>query len=162
MTLDVEVPDPPALRGPQSRGEYEAIDMTDERPEDDYRREEVENFLREGAWQDAFEAWAEETFVSEAEFESVRRLGLFQRYDFYWDPATDDVGYRAPTLPADVRREFGDGEADGIDEELDSLGRIVTEVLENDYLLREDETFGFFEEEYKGEPYDEEEALREE
>ena len=162
MSLDVEVPDPPALRGPQSRGEYDAIDMTDERPEDDYRRGEVENFLREGAWQDAFEAWAEATFMSEAEFEAVLRLGLLQGYDFFWDPATGDVGYRAPRVPDDAREQLGEGDAEGVDEELDSLGRIVTEVLENDYLLREDETFGFFEEEYKGEPYDEEEALREE
>jgi hypothetical protein len=52
MTLDVEVPDPPSLRRPQSRGEYEAIDMTDREPTDDHRREELEGFLREGAWQD--------------------------------------------------------------------------------------------------------------
>lgn len=161
MALDVDIPDPPALRGPQSRGAYDAIDMTDERPTDDYRREEVENFLRAGAWQDAFEQWAERTFMVESEFELVVRLGLLDRFDFFWDPSAGEVGYRAPELPEDARTGLDEGDVEGIDEELDSLGRVVTEVLEDDYLPRDDETFGFFEEEYLGEPFDEEDRREE-
>ncbi|MFB6170470.1 MAG: hypothetical protein ABEJ06_04910 [Haloarculaceae archaeon] len=149
MALDVEVPDPPSLRAPQQRGAYEAIDMTDQEPEDDYRHEELETFLREGAWQDAFEQWAEETYLTASEFETLRERELFDRFDFYWDPAADEVGYRAPTLAAEGEPAFDD--PNGVEAELDTLGRIVSEVLENDYLLRDEETFGFFTEEYTGE-----------
>jgi hypothetical protein len=149
MVLDAEVPDPPSLRGPQSRGEYEAIDMTDQEPTDDYRREELEGVLRDGAWQDAFEEWAEHTHLTDAEFEGAVELGLIERFDLYWDPATDDVGYRAPTLNGEEREAFDD--PDGVDAELDSLGRVVSETLENDYLLRDENDFGFFADDYTGE-----------
>lgn len=149
MALDVEVPDPPSLRGPQSRGEYESIDMTDQEPTDDYRREELEDALREGAWRDAFAEWAAHTLLTDAEFATVVELGLIERFDFYWVPATDDAGYRAPTLNEEEREAFGD--PDGIDAELDSLGRVVSETLENDYLVRDDTEFGFFTDDYTGE-----------
>lgn len=148
MVLDAEVPDPPPLRGPQSRGEYEAIDAT-ERPTDDYRREELEGVLQEGAWRDAFEEWAEHTLLTDGEFERIVELGLLERLDLYWEPATDDVGYRAPTLTEAEREAFDD--PDGIDGELDSLGRVVSEILENDYLVRNEEEFGFFADDYTGE-----------
>ena len=149
MVLDVEAPDPPSLRGPQSRGEYDAIDMTDREPTDDYRREELAGVLRDGAWQDAFEEWAGQTLLTDAEFGTVRELGLLERLDLYWDPSTDDVGYRAPTLSDDERGAFDD--PDGIDAELDSLGRVLSETLENDYLLRDEDEFGFFADDYTGE-----------
>ena len=129
MTLDVEMPDAPSLRGPQSRGEYAAIDMTDQDLEDDHRREEIADVLREGAWRDAFAEWAAHTLLSEAEFETVVELELFEGFDFYWDPTTDEVGYRAPTVPDADRDAFED--VQGVDEALDSLGRILSEVLEN-------------------------------
>lgn len=151
MPLDVEVPDPPSLHGPQPRGDYEAIAEPADGSADDYRREELETFLRDGAWADAFAEWAEHTFVSVEEFETVRRFGLLDRFDFYWDPATDEVGYRAPVLPEEARAAFEDDDADAIDAELDSLGRVVSEVLESDYLLRDEETFGFFADDYTGE-----------
>lgn len=152
MALDVEVPDPPSLSGPQTRGEYEAIGAPDEEVEDDYRREELETFLAEGAWGDAFEEWAAHTELGEVEFAHVD-WSVIDGFDFYWDPNTDEVGYRAPTLPDDVRDGVSTEDADLIDAELDSLGRVVTETLENDYLLRDDETWGFFDEEYTGEDY---------
>jgi hypothetical protein len=147
MSLDVEIPDPPPLYGPQSRGDYASVDMADERVEDDYRREEIASFLADGAWQDAFEEWAEETFLTDTEFESILEFGLIEQFDFYWNPNTDDVGYQAPTLTTAQRRELDD-DAQDLDAELDSLGRIVTETLENDYLLRDEETVGFFADEY--------------
>lgn len=142
MTLDVEIPDPPSLRGPQYRGHYEAVDMTDQVPEDDYRRGALETFLEEGAWQDAFEAWADDADITAAEFRRLEADDVFEEFDFYWNPETDDVGYKAPTVPDDARGAFD--RPDDVEGELDTLGRVVTEVLENDYLLRDDETFGFF------------------
>ena len=148
MALDVETPDPPSLRGPQSRGEYESLDTVDPDPEDDSRRDAVRAALREGAWRDAFEEWAEHASLTVEEFETVGRLGLFEAFDFYWDPAGEDVGYRAPTVPEGRRDEFRDGGADGVDEELDALGRTVSAVLERDYLDGEDDAeFDFFAEE---------------
>lgn len=144
MGLDVPVPDPPTLSGPQSRGDYESIGTPADDPGDDYRREEIADVLEDGAWADAFEKWADETDLSAAEFELVARTGLVDEFDFFWDPATDDVGYRAPTLRDADRADMPTTEADDVDDELDALGRVVSETLENDYLLRDDEDFGFF------------------
>jgi hypothetical protein len=141
MTLDVEPPDPPSLRGPQSRGDYEAIDM-DEEAIDDYRREEVAAVLEEGAWVDAFDDWAEQTYLSEPDFAAARDHGLFEALDFYWEPADDEVGYRSPDVPEDARADFED--PGGVAAALDTLGRTVSEVLENDYLRRDENDFGFF------------------
>jgi hypothetical protein len=151
MSLDVEVPQPPELRGPRPQGEYDAVDVPEGDVSDDYRREQLADFLEQGAWADGFEEWAADASMSEKEFELVRDLGLFQAFDFYWDPSTDQAGYRAPTLPDDaVDPDREDVDANGIDNELDTLGRVVSEVLENDYLLRDDESLGFFSEEYTG------------
>mgnify|MGYP006977846280 CR=1 FL=1 len=142
MALDVPVPDPPSLHGPQTRGEYEAIDNEIVDTEDDYRREEVEGFLQQGAWRDAFEEWSQQSGLSTEDFAVVEAHGLIDAFDFYWDPASDEVGYRAPSLPESARDAVEDpGE---VDMELDTLGRTVSEMLENDYLLRDDESFGFF------------------
>jgi hypothetical protein len=141
MSLDVEIPDSPPLRGPQGRGDYAAIDMTDREPDDDHRRGEIAAALREGAWRDAFQEWTEHTYLTAPEFERVRELGLLERLDFYWDPGDGEVGYRAPTVED---RDAVD-DPDGIEEELDSLGRVVSETLENDYLGRDPESeLGFF------------------
>ncbi|MDG5775038.1 hypothetical protein VB773_16325 [Haloarculaceae archaeon H-GB2-1] len=147
MVLDVPVPDPPSLSGPQTRGDYEAYGGPLD-TEDDYRREEVETILQDGAWRDAFEEWAGDTGMIAAEFEIVAALDLVDQFDFYWDPASDEVGYRAPELPPDAREDVDDPQ--NVDLELDSLGRTVSEMLENDYLLRDDETFGFFDDDYTG------------
>ena len=162
MAIDDEIPDPPSLSGPQSRSEYEAIDEDEEDVEDDYRRSEIENFLQDGAWEDAFGEWADTTSMTEADLELVLEYDLIDEYDFYWEPQTDDVGYIAPTLPAAAEETLGGADSSELEAELDTLGRVVTEVLENDYLLRDDadEQFGFFAEEYTGEaPSDEDEPL---
>ncbi|WP_277555258.1 hypothetical protein [Halobaculum limi] len=145
MALEVEVPESPSLRGPQSRGEYDAVDVGDEEVTDDYRRAEVRTALRAGAWRDGFEEWAETTYLTTEEFETVRDLRLFEEFDFYWVPASGDVGYRAPTVPDDNRDRFPDGGANGVDEELDGLGRTVSAVLESEAYLGGDElSFEFF------------------
>lgn len=144
MALDVTVPDPPSLSGPQPRDDYDAVDAPDEEAEDDYRREEIATILADGAWTDGFEEWTTQTNLTEAEFEVVREYGLFGDLDFYWEPSSGEVGYQAPTLSAAVRGEFGRREAEDVESELDTLGRVVSETLENDYLVRDEETFGFF------------------
>lgn len=144
MTLDVPVPDPPSLDGPQPRGDYEAIDNPVEHPGDDYRREELEEILASGAWDDAFQEWASGTSLTAADFEVVQEYDLVQDFDLYWDPQTDQVGFRSPTLPDDARSDLDSGTVSEVESELDTLGRVVSEMLENDYLRRDDETFGFF------------------
>ncbi|MEF8842506.1 MAG: hypothetical protein V5A62_12925 [Haloarculaceae archaeon] len=59
------------------------------------------------------------------------------------------MAYRAPILSEDELEAFDD--PDGIGAELDSLGRVVSEVLENDYLRRDENGFGFFADDYTGE-----------
>ncbi|WP_435062675.1 hypothetical protein [Halobaculum sp. EA56] len=138
MGLDVDTPDPPSLSGPRGRGEYDAVDAGEDDAGDDYRREEIRTVLRDGAWRDAFAEWAESTYLSADEVAAVDRLGLFDEFDFYWDPAGDEVGYRAPSVPADERGSIPGDDPDGVDEELDALGRTVSEMLENDYMLRDE------------------------
>lgn len=147
MALDVELPDPPTLHGPQNPGEYDAVDEPAEWTGDTYRREDLAEFLRGGAWETAFEEWAHQTYLTEAEFRVVADRGLVDEFDFSWNPAAEDVGYRAPALPGDLSVSSDETlEADDIDEineELDDLGRIVSEVLENEYIDRDGDEFGY-------------------
>lgn len=143
MGLDVDIPDPPALWGPQQPGDYEAVEEIDD-PQDDYRREELETFLEDGAWAEGFDEWAAHTPLDEGEFEVALEAGLFDKLDFYWEPATGDVGYRSPTVetvPADTR--LGEDTPENIEEELDTLAHTVSARLE-DYVDRDGAEFGFF------------------
>jgi hypothetical protein len=144
MALDVPIPDPPSLHGPQSRGTYDAIDNPVDAPDDDYRRHEVELVLAEGAWADGFEAWAAESSLTAESVAVVVDHELIDEFDFYWDATTDEVGYQSPTLPQATRDALDADTPDDVESELDTLGRIVSEVLENDYLRRDEDTFGFF------------------
>lgn len=146
MTLDIEIPDPPALRGPEDPGDYDAVDEPEERTGDDTRREELAGFLEAGAWEDAVDEWADDTYLNEGEFRAVRERGLLDELDFYWNRAAADVGYRVPPVPADLSDAHEDIDADDIEdieEALDSLARTVSEVLENDYIHRDSEEFGY-------------------
>jgi len=144
MVLDMQPPDPPTLTGPNSRDRYEAIAI-DEEVSDDYRREELEAILADGAWADAFEEWAASTDFAESEVELLERHGLFEQLDFYWHPGEDEVGYRVPDLSDDAREALSSTlKLDVVNAELDSLARVVSETLENDYLIRDEETYGFF------------------
>ena len=154
MTLEVEVPDPPSLNGPQSTDDYDAVVEPENDPGDDYRREELETILADGAWADAFEEWADDTGISAEGFETTVRLGLVDRLDFYWDPSTDEVGYRAPAVPDDAWGAFENDDVDLVEDELDSLGRTVSEMLETEYLPRDDETWGFFADEEREDEYE--------
>jgi hypothetical protein len=144
MTLDVEIPDPPTLSGPQDPGDYDAVDEPEEWTGDDTRREALSDFLKAGAWEDAFDEWAADTYMAEDEFQTVLEFGLIEEFDFYWNQSAEDVGYRAPTVPDDAAHDgLDEDDVEDIEEELDSLGRTVSEVLENDYILRNGSEFGY-------------------
>ena len=142
MTLDVQPPDPPSLTGKQARTTDEATDASEAAGED-YRREEIAAALAEGAWVEGFEEWTAGTDIAESEFDLLVRHGVFDQFDVYWDPNGDEVDYRAPTLADDAREALGPG-ADDVESELDTLGRVVAETLENEYLVRDGAEFGFF------------------
>jgi hypothetical protein len=136
MSLDVAVPAPPELEefDPNEYDDAEVIGDTD------YRREEIEAFLREGAWERAFDEWTEHTDMDEAEFAIVRDLDLLGRFDFFWDSFADRVGYHAPGIPEDWKeREYHPeldswGTVSSINAGLTELGQIVCDVLKDDYV----------------------------
>jgi hypothetical protein len=91
---------------------------------------------------EGFDEWAEYTNLDEETVHLVDGLGLFQRFDFYWDPTDDRLRYDAPSIPADWRDREETEALDStavstIDAELSDLGRTVQEVLE-DYIERDE------------------------
>jgi hypothetical protein len=135
MSLDVAPPDPPTL---QSVDPNQYDDATVEG--DDYHRADLERFLREGAWDQAFEQWAAESDLSEAEWDIVLDLDLVGQFDFFWDDFADRVGYHAPGIPETWKeREVHPaleswGQVSGINAGLTELGQVVCEVLKADYI----------------------------
>lgn len=147
MSLDVETPAPPALDRPQDPGDYDAVVEPEDRVDDTPPHEALATFLQEGAWEAGFNEWRDHTYMTEDEFQLVQERGLIDEFDFYWNVATEDVGYRAPAVSDDFSgsdNTLERGEIQGIEEELDELGRTVSEVLETDYIHRSGEEFGFF------------------
>jgi hypothetical protein len=136
MALDVSVPDPPSLEAAVEADDYEDVDVQGE----DYRREELDRYLAEGAWATAFERWAAETALTGEEFAIVTDLDLIERFDFFWDDFAGRVGYHAPGLPEDWReRDIHPdidswGTVSGINAGLTELGQVVCDVLEAEYI----------------------------
>jgi len=148
MTLDVEVPTPPDLtnRGVPAGFEGDVDELAD--PEV-FHREELEQVLRDGAWQEAFREWAEYTDLGEPEFRTLRDHGCFVALDLYWDPSTERVRFDVPSIPADI-----DDEATRslLRTELADLGDVVVELIEDAYWEGEPHwTDEVFEEEPTGE-----------
>ncbi|QCC52982.1 hypothetical protein [Halapricum salinum] len=111
---------------------------------EDFYREDIEDLLQEGAWKEGFNEWSEYTNLHEELVRIVSDLGLFQAFDFYWDPTEDRLRFDAPTIPDDWRERDTTASLDSstvsmIDGELDDLGRAVQEMLE-DYLDRNGDT----------------------
>ncbi len=135
MSLSVEIPDPPELNEIDPN-EYDDAEVAG----DDFRREDIEDLLEEGAWEEAFETWADDADVDEAEWAIVLDLGLLEEFDFFWDDFADRVGYHAPGIPEDwkVREVHPDieswGQVSSINAGLTELGQIVCEVLKDDYI----------------------------
>ena len=137
MGLDVSVPDPPELGDETDLQEYDDVEV---RGDTDYRRSELETFLREGAWEQAFSEWAEHTDLEEDEYRIVRDLGLIREFDFFWDDFADRVGYHAPGIPEDWKvKEYHEdldswNAVSGINAAMTELGQIACDVLEDDYI----------------------------
>ena len=136
MPLDVPAPDPPRLDPGVDASQYDDAEVQGE----DYRREELDGFLRDGAWAEAWERWAEDTELTAAEFAVADDLGLFEQFDFFWDDFADRVGYHAPGLPEDWRERDLHPDLDSwstvssINASLTELGQVVSEVLKADYV----------------------------
>ena len=152
MARDVEVPDSPDLSNRGMPREFEWQDET--LGSEDFYREDIEDLLEEGAWREGFDEWAEYTSLDEEQVGIVGDLGLFQAFDFYWDPTEDRLRFDAPTIPDDWRERDATESLDSatvstIDGALEDLGRTVHEVLGN-YLERNDEAsdWGWGEETY--------------
>ena len=152
MAIDIEVPEPPDL---SNRGMPREFDWQKETlGSEDFYREDIEDLLQEGAWKEGFNEWTEYTNLDEEHVQIVSDLGLFQAFDFYWDPTEDRLRFNAPTISDDWRERDTTESLDSstvsmIDGELDDLGRAVQEVL-GDYLERNDEAsdYGWGEETY--------------
>ncbi|MFB6178906.1 MAG: hypothetical protein ABEI77_04190 [Halorientalis sp.] len=136
MGLDVPTPDPPDLQPHLDAEEYDDVDVQGE----EYRREDLQEFLDDGAWERAFNEWGEHTDMDDSDFEIARELGLFAEFDFFWDAFADRVGYHAPGIPEDWReREIHPaldswGSVSSINASLTELGQIVCDVLETEYI----------------------------
>ena len=138
--LDVATPEPPTLNTVDPN-EYEDAEVGG----DEYHREDLERFLQEGAWEEAFEQWAATSDLSAAEWAIVEELDLVSHFDFFWDSFADRVGYHAPGLPEDWKeREIHPaldswGKVSGINAGLTELGQVVCDVLKDEYVDWESE-----------------------
>ena len=136
MGLDVSTPAPPELRTQVDVDEYDDVDVQG----DEYKREELQTFLEEGAWAEVFAEWADTTSMDEDTFEIATDLDLFAGFDFFWDDFADRVGYHAPGLPEDWReRDLHPaldswGRVSAINAGLTELGQVVCDVLESEYI----------------------------
>ncbi|PSP75838.1 hypothetical protein BRC81_14265 [Halobacteriales archaeon QS_1_68_20] len=136
MGLDVEPPSPPELGGVDV-SEYDDVEVV---ADTDYRREELEAFLREGAWEQAFERWAGDAEMTETEYEVAQDLDLFAEFDFFWDDFAGRVGYHAPGIPEDWKeREYHPdldswGAVSSINAGLTEFGQAVCDVLAEEYI----------------------------
>jgi len=135
MALDVDPPDPPALPERDTES-YDDVDVQGT----DYRREELEAFLEEGAWEEAFAAWAADADLDEGAFEIAAELGMFDAFDFFWDAFADRVGYHAPGIPEDWKErdlhpELTSWETvSGINAAMAELGETVSRTLKEEYI----------------------------
>ncbi|WP_313695176.1 hypothetical protein [Halorarum halobium] len=140
MSLDVEPPEPPELNAVDPSS-YDDTEVGGE----NYRREELEAFLREGAWAEAFDQWAAGADLDETEWMIVEALDLVARFDFFWDDFADRVGYHAPGIPEDWKeRDLHPGldswsQVSAINAGLTEFGQVVCEVLKEEYVDWESE-----------------------
>ncbi|WIV68090.1 hypothetical protein [Natrialbaceae archaeon AArc-T1-2] len=140
MGLEVDPPEPPELSFVDPN-EYEDATIGDGTATDvDYRREELQAFLENGAWAEAFDEWAAETDLTNREYEIARDLELFAEFDFFWDDFADRVGYHAPGIPEDWQERAYHSELDSwgtvssINAELTEFGQIVCVTLKSEYI----------------------------
>ncbi|GAA0305856.1 hypothetical protein [Halarchaeum salinum] len=137
MSLDVETPDPPELETDADLSDYDDVDASGA---NDTHRDDLDAFLHEGAWDEAFAEWAAQSGLDASEWQIVVDLDLIERFDFFWDDFADRVGYHAPGLPEDWKERDLHPDLDSwstvsaINAELTELGRIVSDRLKADYV----------------------------
>ncbi|MFC7045577.1 hypothetical protein ACFQH6_09330 [Halobacteriaceae archaeon GCM10025711] len=137
MGLDVDPPAPPTLGSDRSLEAYEDVSVEGG---GEYRRDELAAFLADGAWERAFDEWAEHTDLSREEYDILDDLDLFDEFDFFWDEFADRVGYHAPGLPEDWRERDLHPALDswakvsGINAAMTELGRVVSDLLKSEYV----------------------------
>lgn len=140
MGLEVEPPEPPELSFVDPNEYEDATIGGGDATDIDYRREELQEFLEDGAWEEAFETWLEDTDLDERTYEIARDLDLFGDFDFFWDDFADRVGYHAPGIPEDWQvREYHPeldswGTVSSLNAELTEFGQIVSEHLKDEYI----------------------------
>jgi hypothetical protein len=78
-SLDAEPPAPPELAVGHDAGKYDDTDPGS----DDYRREELQEYLHDGAWVEGFGEWAATTDLDEDDWVIVVDLGFVTGFD--WD-----------------------------------------------------------------------------
>ena len=134
MALDVEVPDPPDLTNRGIPNEFQTIEEVG--TAEDYRPEELEAVLAEGAWEEGFREWREYTDLSEREYRIASDLGLVQSIDIFWNPNTERLDYSIPQVPDKWREQSveRDVTASTIENALDDLGDVIVEMIEDGYL----------------------------
>ena len=132
----MDTPDPPSL-DETDPNEYDDAEIVGET---DYRRDEIEAYLENGAWDTAFEQWLGESELDETELRIVLDLDFVQEFDFFWDSYADRVGYHAPGIPEDWKEREYHHEIDSwstvsaINAEMTELGQIVCDVLKGEYI----------------------------
>lgn len=149
MALDVDVPTPPDLT---NRGIPDDVDLSDVTGSpSDLRRQELEEILRDGAWNEAFREWAAYTDLTDEEYRVLREHGLVERLDFYWDPTEERLRFELPAFPAELSERTG--LATTVRAELADLGDTVVEMIEDTYVDWSDgETESWTEEAFSEEP----------
>ncbi len=141
MSLTVDPPRPPELSDvdPNEYDDAEVVGQTD------YRRDELNELLTDGAWREAFEHWRVDAKMTDEEWTIVEDLELISRFDFFWDDFAGRVGYHAPGLPEDWReRDLHPGLASwstvsSINAGLTELGQQVCDTLLDEYIEWESE-----------------------
>jgi len=140
MSLDADPPTPPSLETVDP-SEYDDTEVAG----DEYHREELEAFLREGAWREAFDRWSADAEVDADVWAIAGELGLFAGFDFFWDDFADRVGYHAPGVPEDWKQRDLHPELDSwaqvsaVNAALTEFGQVVCEVLKEEYVDWESE-----------------------
>jgi len=135
--VSLEVPPP---RHP----ELEAIDPNEyddaEVMGENYRRDDIEALLADGAWEEAFREWSQGASLDAEDWAIVEDLDMTDQFDFFWDDFADRVGYHAPGIPEDWKeREYHPAiqsweQVSGINAALTELGQTVCEVLKQEYI----------------------------
>ena len=134
MALDVDIPEPPDL---SNRGKPRDFEMTDSEDTPDFHREDLEAILHDTAWTMGVEEWLDRTDLTVDHIDAVAALGLFREFDFYWNPADEQLRDAPARVPEDWREraettDLTSSDVSLINGELQDLGRTVREALEDE------------------------------